>query len=115
MSTCKVHARPFDNEVLRSALSEIESIVSDFEMDIHHICCVLGNEKCKLTDDDSETAAVIDEIIYRLETVCETFVDVDPSKNFTRDLFNIAINGLDDEYEEDVYEEEEDSQDKEIA
>ena len=98
MSTCKVHVRPIDNEVLRSALSEVDFIVSDFEMKIEHVCCVLGNEKCRLND-DSETAAVIEEIIYRLKTVCETFVDLDPNRNFTRELFNIAINGIDDGYE----------------
>lgn len=99
MSACKVHVRPIDNEVLYSALNEVESIVDDFEMKMQHICSILENERRRLVD-DSKTADTIGEIIYRLKTICDTFVDTDPSRNFTRELFNIAINGVDDGYEE---------------
>lgn len=110
MSTCNVHARPIDNKVLYSALNEVDSIVNEFETKMEHVCSILGKEMDTLTD-DSETASVIGEIIERLKTVCEIFVDADPNRNFTNKLFDIAINGFseeyDYEYEEDEYEYEE--------
>ena len=106
MSICEVHARAIDNKVLYSALNEVDSIVNEFEMKMERICSILGKEMRRLTD-DSETAAIIGEIIERLKTICEIFFDADPNRNFTNKLFDIAINGFSKEYdygyEEDGY------------